>query len=92
MFDHRELTRGRVLADRALRCGNTALCLQSYHTSNNREILCDLMALLCPCMAYILCMNQKSNKWPWVGPFKMNVKIKQGSNFDSCLFFDAQEA
>ena len=35
-------------------------------------------------------------KWPWAGPFEMNVKIEQGSNFvvqnDSRLFFDAQEA
>ena len=42
------------------------------------------------------CVNQKSIKWPWAGPFEMNVKIEQGSIFgvhnDSQLFFDAQEA
>ena len=44
----------------------------------------------------ILCVNQKSVKWPWVVPFEMSVKIKQRSIFavqnDSRLFFDAKEA
>ena len=34
---------------------------------------------------------QKSIKWTWVEPFEMNVKIKQGSNFDldnESHFFD----
>ena len=39
----------------------------------------------------------KSIKWPWVRPFKTNVKIEQESNLvdndhDSQSFFDAQEA
>ena len=44
----------------------------------------------------ILRVIQKSIKWPWAGPFEMNVKIEQELNFviqnDSRLFFDAQEA
>ena len=38
----------------------------------------------------------ESIKWPWVGLFETNVKIKQGLNLfddnDSRLFFDAQQA
>ena len=40
-------------------------------------------------------MTQKSIKWTWAEPFKINVKIEQGLNFvidDSRLFLDAQEA
>ena len=37
----------------ALCCGDTALCLQSCHTPNNREIY-SLKALLCTRMAFPL--------------------------------------
>ena len=44
----------------------------------------------------ILRENWKSIKWAWAEPFEMNVKIEQGSNFDtgndSPFFFDAQKA
>ena len=82
--------------DRALRCEDTTLCLQSHHTPNNREITVQRR-----CYAHVWCfrilrVNQKSIKWTWVELFEMNKKIEQGSNFvvgnGSRLFFDAQEA
>ena len=30
----------------------------------------------------ILLVNPKSIKWTWAEPFEMDVKIKQGSDFD----------
>ena len=42
---------------------------------------------------HILHANQKSIKWTWVEPFKMNAKVKLISNVivdnESCFFFDA---
>ena len=72
-----------------LGCGDTALCLRSRHTPNNREITVKRRFR-------ILRVTRKSIKWTWAEPFEMNVKIEQELNFvldkDRRLFLDAQEA
>ena len=81
--------------DCALCCGDTALCLRSRHTPNNREITVQRRCYVRVWHFRILHVNWKSIKWLWVGPFKMNVKIEQGSDFVTDnghqLFFNAQE-
>ena len=77
-------------------CGDTALCLQSCHTPDNREITVQRHCYARIRHLRILCEIRKSIKWTGVEPFEMNVKIEQELNLavdnDSRLFFDAQEA
>ena len=55
--------------DCALCCGDTALCLRSRHTPDNREIAVQR------CWRFdILCMTRKSITWTWVEPFERSSK------------------
>ena len=85
-----------LVSDRLLRWGDTALCLWSRHTPNNQEIMVQRCCYARIWHFHILRVNRKSIKCPWAEPFKVNVKIEQGSDFvvdnSRQLFFDAQEA
>ena len=63
------------------------------HTPNNQEITVQRHCYAHVWRFRILCVNQKSIKWPWAEPFEMNVKIEQRSDFvvdnSRQLFFDA---
>ena len=95
-LNHRANPRIEVLDQlRFIYYADTALCLLSRHTPNNREITVQRHCSACIWCFHILCMTRKSIKWTWAEPFEMNVKIEQELNFvvdDSRLFLDAQEA
>ena len=61
--------------DCVLRCGDTVLCLRSRHTPNNREIMVQRRCYAHVWRFRILRVNQKSIKWTWVEPSKINISI-----------------
>ena len=90
-----ELTRVQVL-------GRTCAWLWRYSAlfviapqPNNREITVFRRCYAHVWHSRILRVTNKSIKWTWAEPFKMNVKIERELNFvvdDSQLFLDAQKA
>ena len=61
-----------------LGCGARALCLRSCHIPNY-----GLKILLCMRMAFPYTMHEPEIiKWTWAELFEMNVKVKQGLDFD----------
>ena len=73
--------RAKLQTDCVLRCGDTAIRLQSRHTPNNREITVQRHYYARIWCFRILRVNRKLIKWTWAEPLEMNIKIEQMSIF-----------